>query len=153
MQSKHLKTKQKTSSQQTTYIEHSKYLALQNLYPKSLLLHKPFSGRSGVPFVISRFRRHHTKADTSSLFLLYLLCRRWRQKRLSVINFGHTPVVTSCFHGHRVRRRPVTWYGDKVSSLSRVVRLHTGWGVGNGLRNYFGCGQHHGFRIRWYNIL
>lgn len=63
------------------------------------------------------------------------------------------PVVTSCFHGHRVRRGPVTWYGDEVCSLSRVVRLHTGWGVGNRLRNYFGCGQHQVLRVSWYKVV
>jgi len=37
-----------------------------------------------------------------------------------------SPVVTSGFHGDGVRRGPVAWDGDKVGSLSWVVRLNAG---------------------------
>lgn len=32
--------------------------------------------------------------------------------------------------------------GDKVGSLSRIVRLNTGGRVGNGLGDHFSCKQH-----------
>lgn len=74
---------------------------------------------------------------TLSILCMFLFCS------ITVSTGQHcSPVVTSCFHGDRVRRWAMAWDGDEVGSLPRVVRLHTGWRVRDGLRDDFSCKQH-----------